>query len=323
LQEGINEAGAFSSWIAAATSYSNHNRVLVPFYIYYSMFGFQRIGDLAWAAGDIQARGFLIGGTSGRTTLNGEGLQHQDGHSHILAGTIPNCVTYDATFSYEVAVIVQDGLRRMVQEQENVYYYLTTLNENYHHPEMPKGVEDGIKKGLYLFQKDAGKGRKVVQLFGSGSILNEVRAAAEMLKSDYGVSSNIWAVTSYNELTRDGLKVDRLNLLNPQAEPQVPYVTQQLSGHQGPVIAASDYMKNYANQIRAWIPNPYYVLGTDGFGRSDSRQKLRHFFEVDRNWITYTALKALADSGVIKPAELSKAMKALNIDPKKPNPVTV
>ena len=323
LQEGINEAGAFSSWIAAATSYSTHNKVLVPFYIYYSMFGFQRVGDLAWAAGDIQARGFLIGGTSGRTTLNGEGLQHQDGHSHILAGTIPNCVTYDATYSYEVAVIIQDGLKRMVREQENVYYYLTTLNENYHHPAMPKGAEEGIKKGIYLFNQSAGKGRKVVQLFGSGSILNEVRAAAEILKNDYGVSSNIWAVTSYNELTRDGLNVDRHNLLNPEAEPMQAYVTQQLSGHQGPVIAASDYMKNYANQIRAWVPNPYYVLGTDGFGRSDSRQKLRHFFEVDRYWITYTALKALTDSGVIKPTELSKAMQALNIDPNKPNPVTV
>ncbi|TGG95343.1 pyruvate dehydrogenase (acetyl-transferring), homodimeric type [Natronospirillum operosum] len=323
LQEGINEAGAFSSWIAAATSYSTNNHVLVPFYIYYSMFGFQRIGDLAWAAGDSQARGFLIGGTSGRTTLNGEGLQHQDGHSHILAGTIPNCVTYDATYSYEVAVIVQDGLRRMVQEQESVYYYITTLNENYHHPEMPKGAEEGIKRGMYLLEDNVGKAKKGVQLLGSGSILNEVRAAAKILKDDFGVSADVWAVTSYNELTRDGLNVDRNNLLHPEKEPQEAFVTRQLKGRTGPVVASSDYIKNYANQIRGWVPASYHVLGTDGFGRSDSRQKLRHFFEVDRYWVTVTALKALADEGVIKPSEVTKAFKKFDLDPGKPNPVTV
>ncbi len=323
LQEGINEAGAFSSWLAAATSYSTYNHTLVPFYFYYSMFGFQRIGDLAWAAGDMQARGFLIGGTSGRTTLNGEGLQHQDGHSHTLASTIPNCVTYDATYSYEVAVIIQDGLRRMVQKQEDVFYYLTTLNENYHHPEMPKGAEEGIKRGMYVLEENAGKGKKVVQLLGSGSILNEVRAAAGILKEDFGVSSDIWSVTSYNELTRDGLNTDRNNLLNPEKEQEEAYVTQVLKDRPGPVIASSDYIKNYANQIRGWVPKPYYVLGTDGFGRSDSRQKLRHFFEVDRYWVVIAALKALADEGVIKPAEVTKAFKKFGLDSDKPNPVTV
>lgn len=323
LQEGINEAGAFSSWLAAATSYSTYNLTLVPFYIYYSMFGFQRIGDLAWAAGDMQARGFLIGGTSGRTTLNGEGLQHQDGHSHILAGTIPNCVTYDATYSYEVAVIVQDGMRRMVTEQENVFYYLTTLNENYQHPEMPKGAEEGIVRGMYLLEDNVGKAKKAVQLLGSGSILNEVRAAAKILKDDFGVSADVWAVTSYNELTRDGLAVDRQNLLHPEAAAEEAYVTQALKGRKGPVIAASDYMKNYANQIRSWVPGRYTVLGTDGFGRSDSRKKLRHFFEVDRYWVTVAALKALADEGVVPASDVTKAIKQFGLDTDKPNPVTV
>ncbi len=323
LQEGINEAGAFSSWLAAATSYSTSNHSLVPFYFYYSMFGFQRIGDLAWAAGDMQARGFLIGGTSGRTTLNGEGLQHQDGHSHVLASTIPNCVTYDATYSYEVAVIVQDGMRRMVENQEDVFYYITTLNENYHHPEMPKGAEEGIKRGMYLLEENVGKAKKAVQLFGSGSILNEVRAAATILKEEFGVSADIWSVTSYNELTRDGLNTDRENFLNPEKAQVESYVTQVMKDRKGPVIASSDYMKSYANQIRAWVPNPYYVLGTDGFGRSDSRQKLRHFFEVDRYWVTVAALKALADEGTIKPAEVTKAFKKFGLDSDKPNPVTV
>lgn len=323
LQEGINEAGAFSSWLAAATSYSTNNLTLVPFYIYYSMFGFQRIGDLAWAAGDMQARGFLVGGTSGRTTLNGEGLQHQDGHSHILAGTIPNCVTYDATYSYEVAVIVQDGMRRMVTEQENVFYYLTTLNENYQHPEMPKGAEEGIVRGMYLLEDNVGKAKKAVQLLGSGSILNEVRAAAKILKDDFGVSADVWAVTSYNELTRDGLAIDRQNLLHPEAPAQEAYVTKALKGRKGPVIASSDYMKNYANQIRSWVPGSYTVLGADGFGRSDSRKKLRHFFEVDRYWVTVAALKALADDGVIPAADVTKAIKQFGLDTDKPNPVTV
>ncbi|MFT4675303.1 MAG: pyruvate dehydrogenase E1 component, partial [Reinekea sp.] len=307
----------------AATSYSTYNYQLVPFYAYYSMFGFQRIGDLAWAAGDLQARGFLIGATSGRTTLNGEGLQHQDGHSHILAGTIPNCVTYDATYGYEIATIVQDGLRRMIENQENVFYYITTLNENYQHPGLEPEMIDGIKKGMYLLEDGVKKSKQAVQLFGSGSILQEVRAAAEMLRNDYKVEVDVWAVTSYNELTRDGLEVDRQNLLHPEADQAEAYVTQMLKARRGPVISASDYMKNYGNQIRKWVPQSYTVLGTDGFGRSDSRAKLRHFFEVDRNWITVAALKALADEGVIEAKVVTKAIKKYALDVNKPNPMTV
>ena len=323
LQEGINEAGAMSSWLAAATAYSTYNHSMIPFYIYYSMFGHQRIGDLAWAAGDLQARGFLIGATSGRTTLHGEGLQHQDGHSHILAGTIPNSITYDCSYSYELVVVIQDGLRRMVQNQEDVFYYITTLNENYVHPAMPKDAEEGIKRGMYLFEKGIKKGKKSVQLLGSGSILNEVRAAAKILADDFGVQSNIWAVTSYNELTRDGMQTDRLNLLNPEGKKAVSYVSQQLDGQVGPVIAASDYMKNYANQIRKWVPNAYHVLGTDGFGRSDTRAKLRHFFEVDRHWVVITALYALAEENVIDGKVVTEAIKKFGIDISKPNPMTV
>jgi pyruvate dehydrogenase E1 component len=323
LQEGINEAGAMSSWLAAATSYSTYNQPMIPFYIYYSMFGHQRIGDLAWAAGDLQARGFLIGATSGRTTLHGEGLQHQDGHSHILAGTIPNSITYDCTYSYELTVVVQDGLRRMVADQEDIFYYITTLNENYVHPAMPKDAEEGIKRGMYLFEKGVKKGKKSVQLLGSGSILNEVRAAADILESEFGVHSNIWAVTSYNELTRDGLQTDRLNLLNPEGEKVISYVSQQLADQAGPVIAASDYMKNYANQIRKWVPQSYHVLGTDGFGRSDTRAKLRHFFEVDRHWVVITALYALAEDNVIEGKVVTEAIKKFGLDTSKPNPMTV
>ncbi len=323
LQEGINEAGAFSSWIAAATSYSNHNHTLIPFYFYYSMFGFQRIGDLAWAAGDQQARGFLIGGTSGRTTLNGEGLQHQDGHSHTLAGTIPNCVTYDATYSYEVAVIVQDGLRRMVQEQESVFYYITTLNENYSHPDMPEDAAEGIIKGMYLFEENSKGAKKSVQLLGSGSILNEVREAAKLLQDDWGVASDIWAVTSYNELARNGMAADRHNLLNPESEKQQAYVSKVLAGRPGPVIASSDYLKTYANQIHKWVPSHFEVLGTEGFGRSDSRSKLRHFFEVDRYWVTVAALRSLAEQGTIKASVVTEALKKYNLDADKPNPLSV
>ena len=323
LQEGINEAGAMSSWLAAATSYSTYNQPMIPFYIYYSMFGHQRIGDLAWAAGDLQARGFLIGATSGRTTLHGEGLQHQDGHSHILAGTIPNSITYDCTYSYELTVVVQDGLRRMVADQEDIFYYITTLNENYVHPAMPKDAEEGIKRGMYLFEKGVKKGKKSVQLLGSGSILNEVRAAADILETEFGVHSNIWAVTSYNELTRDGLQTDRLNLLNPEGEKVISYVSQQLADQAGPVIAASDYMKNYANQIRKWVPQSYHVLGTDGFGRSDTRAKLRHFFEVDRHWVVITALYALAEDNVIEGKVVTEAIKKFGLDTSKPNPMTV
>ncbi|WP_347331929.1 pyruvate dehydrogenase (acetyl-transferring), homodimeric type [Marinimicrobium locisalis] len=323
LEEGINEAGSMSAWIAAATSYSNHQTPLLPFYIYYSMFGFQRIGDLAWLAGDAQARGFLLGGTAGRTTLNGEGLQHQDGHSHIMANTIPNCRSYDPTFSYEVAVIVQDGLKRMYQDKENCYYYVTLMNENYEHPEMPKGVEEGIIKGIYQLEKGTSKKKNRVQLMGSGTILNEVRAAAEMLRKDFSVEADVWSVTSVNELTRDGQRATRYNMLHPGETPRKAYLTEQLEGQDGPVIIATDYMKTYSEQLRPYVPGDFTVLGTDGFGRSDSRQKLRHFFEVDRHFVVIAALKSLADQGKIKPDVVSKAIKQFGIDPDKADPLTV
>lgn len=321
LEEGINEAGAMSAWIALATAYSNYRCPMIPFYVYYSMFGHQRIGDLCWAAGDIQARGFLIGATSGRTTLNGEGLQHQDGHSHILANTVPNCISYDATFAYEVAVIVQDGMRRMYQEKQAVYYYLTLLNENYPHPAMPEGAAEGIIKGMYLYQEGSGETAHRVQLLGSGSILREVIAAAGILKDEFEVDADIWAVTSFNELARDGQDVERWNLLHPDQEPRESYVSQCLTGQPGPVVAASDYMKNYADQIRTWVPAPYRVLGTDGFGRSDSRQKLRHFFEVDRYFVALAALKSLLDEGAIDAGIVKEAMQRFGIDSEKPNPL--
>ncbi|MEH6358193.1 MAG: pyruvate dehydrogenase (acetyl-transferring), homodimeric type [Pseudomonadales bacterium] len=323
LEEGINEAGAMSAWIALATAYSNYRCPMIPFYVYYSMFGHQRIGDLCWAAGDIQARGFLVGGTSGRTTLNGEGLQHQDGHSHILANTVPNCISYDATFSYEVAVIVQDGIRRMYQEKQAVYYYLTLLNENYQHPAMPEGAAEGIIKGMYLFREAESDAKHRVQLLGSGSILREVIAAAELLKDEFDVAADIWAVTSFNELTREGQDVDRWNMLHPQEAPRESYVSQCLEGRPGPVIAATDYMKNFAEQIRAWVPATYKVLGTDGFGRSDSRQKLRHFFEVDRHFVVLAALKTLQEQGDIGADVVSAAITKFGIDPEKPNPLSV
>ena len=325
LQEGINEAGAMSSWIAASTAYANHGVAMVPFYIYYSMFGFQRVGDLMWAAGDQRARGFLLGGTAGRTTLNGEGLQHQDGHSHLMAATIPNCVSYDPTFAYELAVIIQDGMRRMYQEQEDVFYYLTVMNENYAHPAMPEGAETGIIRGIYLFNegKAPSATTPTVQLLGSGTILREVIAAAELLMKDFGVVSDIWSVTSFNELRRDGLDCERWNMLHPEAAPRVSYAEQCLGKRKGPVIAATDYIKSYADQIRAFLPGNYKVLGTDGFGRSDTRKKLRHFFEVDRYHITIAALKALADEGTVVMSEVSKAIKLYNINPDKPNPTTI
>ncbi|WP_435627864.1 pyruvate dehydrogenase (acetyl-transferring), homodimeric type [Candidatus Ferrigenium straubiae] len=345
LQEGINEAGAMSSWIAAATSYANHSAATIPFYIYYSMFGFQRIGDLAWAAGDMCARGFLLGGTAGRTTLNGEGLQHQDGHSHLAAATIPNCVAYDPAFAYELAVILHDGLRRMYVEQENRFYYITVMNENYAHPAMPEGAEEGIVRGMYLFREGErepsqgggrvvpngsavtpshkGEGKKlVVQLLGSGAILREVIAAAELLEKDFGVAADIWSVTSFNELRRDGLDRERWNRLHPEDEPRVSYVELCFAGRSGPVIAATDYLKSYADQIRAFVPAHYTVLGTDGFGRSDTREKLRRFFEVDRGHVAVAALKALADEGAIGKGEVSRAIKLYQIDPDRPNPVT-
>ncbi|MDJ0821765.1 MAG: pyruvate dehydrogenase (acetyl-transferring), homodimeric type [Paracoccaceae bacterium] len=320
LQEGINEAGAMADWIAAATSYSTHGVPMIPFYIYYSMFGFQRIGDLAWAAGDSRARGFMLGGTAGRTTLNGEGLQHEDGHSHILAGTIPNCISYDPTFSYEVAVIVQHGLKRMFADQEDVFFYLTLMNENYSHPEMPMGAEEGIIKGLYRFQKTAKPGKKHVNLIGSGTILVQAIKAAEMLKADFGVTSDIWSATSFNELARDCQDAARHNRLNPFAEAKVPYIAQQLEGAKGPFIAATDYMKNYAEQVRACVPGRYTVLGTDGFGRSDSRVNLRRFFEVDANHIAAAAIVDLWREGVVSDEDLQKALDKYDIDGGKPNP---
>ncbi|MCQ0090664.1 pyruvate dehydrogenase (acetyl-transferring), homodimeric type [Roseovarius sp. M141] len=320
LQEGINEAGAMADWIAAATSYANHGVPMVPFYIYYSMFGFQRIGDLAWAAGDSRARGFMLGGTAGRTTLNGEGLQHEDGHSHILAGTIPNCITYDPTFQYEVAVIIHHGLKRMYSDQDDVYFYLTLMNENYAHPDMPPGVEEGIIKGLYRLQKTAKPGKKHVNLLGSGTILMQALKAAEMLKADFGVTSDIWSATSLNELARDGQDAARHNRLNPLAAERVPYVTEALSSAKGPVIAATDYMKNYAEQIRAFVPNRFTVLGTDGFGRSDSRVNLRRFFEVDANHIAAAAMADLFREGAVTEKDLQAALKKYDIDGGKPNP---
>ncbi len=325
LQEGINEAGAMSSWMAAATSYSNHNLPMIPFFVFYSMFGFQRIGDLAWAAGDMQARGFLIGGTAGRTTLAGEGLQHQDGHSLVQAGIIPNCVSYDPAYAFELAVIIQDGLRRMYVEQENVFYYITCMNENYTQPAMPKGVEQGIIKGMYRLRKTARRNAKgpMVKLLGSGTILREVIAAADLLKEDYGVDSDIWSVTSFNELGRDGRDAERSNMLRPGSKPRVPFVTDCLSGDAAPVIAATDYIATLAEQVRPFIPQRYTVLGTDGFGRSDTRKNLRQFFEVNRHYVVLAALKALADDEVIPVSKVRDAIKRYDIDPDKPNPRTV
>jgi len=326
LEEGINEAGAFASWIAAATSYSASNQPMIPFYIYYSMFGFQRIGDLAWAAGDMRARGFLLGGTSGRTTLNGEGLQHEDGHSHILSATIPNCVSYDPTYGYELAVIIQDGLRRMYGAQEDVFYYITTLNENYVHPPMPAGCEEGIVKGMYLLKAASAKpksGRKV-QLMGSGAILREVIAGAELLEKDFGVSADIWSVTSFTELRREALEVERWNLLHPEEPTRVSYVANCLASRgEAPVIASTDYMKLFADQIRGFVPGTYKVLGTDGFGRSDFRRELRSFFEVDRHHVAVAALKALAEENKVPSKQVSEAIKKYGIDPERLSPTRV
>ncbi len=317
LEEGINEAGAMCSWIAAATAYSNHNLQMIPFYIYYSMFGFQRVGDLAWAAGDMQARGFLLGGTAGRTTLAGEGLQHQDGHSHLLASTIPNCVSYDPTYAYELAVIIHHGMERMFGDQENVFYYISVMNENYEQPPLPEGVSDGIVKGMYLLHQNEDA---QIQLLGSGAILREVIAAADLLRNEFGIAANTWSVTSFNELRREGLDCERWNMLHPDSTPRISYVSSMLSGHAGPVVAASDYMKVYADQIREFVPQSFRTLGTDGFGRSDSRAQLRQFFEVNRNFICLGALKSLADEGTIDNAVVAEAITKLGIDPEKSNP---
>ncbi|MCG7756745.1 MAG: pyruvate dehydrogenase (acetyl-transferring), homodimeric type [Nitrosomonas sp.] len=323
LQEGICEAGAMSSWIAAATAYSTHGIQMIPFFIFYSMFGFQRIGDLAWAAGDMRCRGFLLGGTAGRTTLNGEGLQHEDGHSHVVASTIPNCVAYDPAFAYELAVIIQDGLRRMYQEQEDIYYYITVMNENYTHSEMPPGAEKDILKGMYLFSEtSASENEPHVQLLGTGTILREAIAAAEILEQDYAVYADVWSVTSFNELRREALAVTRWNMLHPEQPAKESHVKNCLNGRKGPVVAATDYMKIYADQIREFVPGRYRVLGTDGFGRSDTRQKLRHFFEVDRFYITVAALKALSEEGKITQQQVTQAIEKYGIDPEKSNPAT-
>jgi pyruvate dehydrogenase E1 component len=323
LQEGITESGAMASWIAAATAYSTHGVQMMPFFIYYSMFGFQRFGDLAWAAGDQRARGFLLGGTSGRTTLNGEGLQHEDGHSHIQSALIPNCISYDPTFGYEVAVIVQDGLRRMYREQEDVFYYLTLLNENYEHPALPEGVEKDILKGMYLLRKGPASNAPRVQLLGSGAILREVIAGAELLKNDWGVDADIWSCPSFTELARDGQAVARLNLLHPADKPKLSHVEQCLKDTRGPVIASTDYVRAFAEQIRPYVPRRYAVLGTDGFGRSDTREQLRRFFEVDRHYVAVAALKALVDEGQIDKAKVKEAIAKYGLDPNKPNPMTV
>ncbi|HHK2913926.1 TPA: pyruvate dehydrogenase (acetyl-transferring), homodimeric type [Pseudomonas aeruginosa] len=322
LEEGINEAGAMSSWIAAGTSYSTHNQPMLPFYIFYSMFGFQRIGDLAWAAGDSRAHGFLIGGTAGRTTLNGEGLQHEDGHSHLLASTIPNCRTYDPTYAYELAVIIREGSRQMIEEQQDIFYYITVMNENYVQPAMPKGAEEGIIKGMYLLEEDKKEAAHHVQLLGSGTILREVEEAAKLLRNDFGIGADVWSVPSFNELRRDGLAVERWNRLHPGQKPKQSYAEECLGGRRGPVIASTDYMKLYAEQIRQWVPSKEYkVLGTDGFGRSDSRKKLRNFFEVDRHWVVLAALEALADRGDIEPKVVAEAIAKYGIDPEKRNPL--
>ena len=327
LEEGINEAGAMSDWIAAATSYSTNNRIMIPFYIFYSMFGFQRVGDLAWAAGDMQSRGFLLGGTSGRTTLNGEGLQHQDGHSHLISSTIPNCASYDPTFAHELAVIIQHGLKRMVEDQENVWYYITVMNENYAQPGLKKGQEEGILKGMYrLSEGPAGSGMGAsimrAQLLGSGAILREVLAAAELLWQDWGVAGDVWSVTSFTELRRDGIEAERWNLLHPAEKPRKAYVTQEFEKTVGPIVASTDYMRLFADQIRPYLPRGrgYTVLGTDGFGRSDTRARLREFFEVNRYHVTVAALKGLADEGAVPVGKVVEAIRKYGLDTERPNP---
>jgi pyruvate dehydrogenase E1 component len=324
LQEGINEAGGMCSWIAAATSYSSNNRVMLPFYTFYSMFGLQRVGDLVWAAADMCARGFLMGGTAGRTTLNGEGLQHEDGHSHVLAATIPNCMPYDPTFAHEVGVIIHDGLKRMIEKQENVFYYITLMNENYSHPGMKPGQEDGILKGMYLLQEGDKDAKQRVQLIGSGTILRESIFAAELLKDDWGIAADVWSAPSLTLVAREGQDAERWNMVHPTDEQRLPYVTQLLQNTQGPIVASTDYMRLFAEQIRAFMPKgrSYKVLGTDGFGRSDTRVKLREFFEVNRYYVVVSALKSLAEEGAISASVVAQAIVKYGIDPNKPNPVT-
>jgi pyruvate dehydrogenase E1 component len=327
LQEGISEAGSLSSWIAAGTAYANHGIQMVPFFIFYSMFGFQRVGDLIWAAADMQAKGFLMGATSGRTTLNGEGLQHQDGHSHLLSSTVPNCRSYDPTFGYELAVLVWDGLKKMYADGENAFYYITLLNENYRHPALPTGIEEGICRGMYLFQEGARRKGKSqpprVQLLGSGAILREVIAAADLLEEDFGVVADVWSTPSFTELRRDGIATERWNRLHPTSKQRESYVEKCLRKRQGPVIASTDYMRAVADQIRPFVSKPYVTLGTDGFGRSDTRAKLRRFFEIDRHHVVTAALKALADEGTVPAEKASEAIKKYGLDPEAAPPWTV
>ena len=319
LQEGICEAGGLSSWIAAGTSYANHGLPMLPFYIFYSMFGFQRVGDLIWAAGDSRTRGFLLGGTSGRTTLSGEGLQHQDGHSHLMAAAVPNCVAYDPTFAYEIVTILHDGMRRMLTDQEDVFYYVTVMNENYPQPAMPENAREGILRGMYLFKQTEGTGERV-QLLGSGSILREAIAAADLLRDDFGIAADVWSATSFTELARDGIAVERWNLLHPAETQRTAYVTERLAGRPGPVIAATDYVRAVAEQIRPFVPAHYRVLGTDGYGRSDLRERLRRHFEVDRGFIATAALKALCDEGRVPPSTVRLALEKYGISAEKPHP---
>ena len=321
MEEGITESGATSCWLAAATAYANHDCPLIPFYVFYSMFGFQRIGDLCWAAGDLQARGFLLGATSGRTTLNGEGLQHQDGHSHVLSSTVPNCVSYDPTYAYELAVIIQHGLEEMYVKKRPLFYYVTIMNENYSQPPMPEGCEEDIIKGMYLLRPHKGrKSKKMVQLMGSGTILREVIAAADILESQFGITADIWSVTSFTELRREGMTVSRWNMLHPDETPRTSHIEDCFADKSGPVIAATDYMKTFADQIREFIDASYTVLGTDGFGRSDTREQLRSFFEVDRRYIAVAALSALVKENVIDANVVKKAIVDFEIDPEKPDP---
>jgi pyruvate dehydrogenase E1 component len=327
LEEGITEAGSISSFIAAGTSYSAHDVPMVPFYIYYSMFGYQRVGDLVWAAGDNRTRGFLLGGTAGRTTLNGEGLQHEDGHSHLLFSVVPNCRAYDPAYGYEVAVIVQEGLRQMLAEQEDVFYYITLMNENYVHPAMPDGAAEGILRGMHILREAPKRTKKpVVQLLGSGTILNEVIAAADLLEQDFGVLADVWSVTSFTELRRDGLEVERWNMLHPDEKPRDSYVAAVLAGRRGPAIASTDYLRAVPDQIRQWVGRAgrsYRTLGTDGFGRSDFRRALRRFFEVDRHYVAVAALTELADEGAIDRKLVAQAIKKYDLDPEAPMPTTV
>jgi pyruvate dehydrogenase E1 component len=323
LEEGITEAGGMASWLAAATAYSTHGVNMIPFYIYYSMFGFQRIGDLAWLAGDMRACGFMIGGTAGRTTLNGEGLQHEDGHSLVLSNTIPNCISYDPCYSYEMAVIIQHGMYRMLEQKESVYFYITAMNENYVHPAMPEGAEEGIIKGIYKLKSTGSKNKLRVRLLGGGTILREVLAAAEMLSNDWNIDADIFSVTSFNELARDGLATERWNMLHPQETPRVPFITEVLGDDDSPVISSTDYMKSYSDQVREYVPANFVALGTDGFGRSDTREKLREFFEVDRRYVTIAALHALAMDGKIENSVVANAIQQYAVDPDKPNPTTV